>query len=476
MLLGLVLRLTNIIKPEGLWNDEYVSWHVASTPFFNGFWQEILKQCHMPLYYLYLKPFTGCSDSILRLTSVIPALLAIPIMYLVGKEVSKRAGYYAATITSILSFLVYYAQEVRFYSILFLFSVLSLLYLIRYIKYNDKKNLTLFIVSSVLILLTHVIGIIYVALTFFYIAYKRKRKSVYIYSIAAAVVLSLIISTNVLRMIPVSQWWGHFSYTNILFLFSDFFSPILTNNVNAPTVFFYNKSIALWQTIPTLIALFAMIKGAKKGLSFIVLGVILIMSSLAISGKLVFITKYSIEILPILILFLARGFAKLKQQGLILLAIFVLFHLSSYFTPYYVTKLRRTEGHKIVGDILNYQNPQNIIFTYYEPDRFSRYTNFDNKKLYYISKSNRVLYMSNPAQILSEIQVGETVSVVFLDSVSFFDEKYLQENKDNPMLPEMFVTFSNVKNSMIKRMNTDFKEFKVARGGAWTVIYAKRFK
>ncbi len=476
MLLGLVLRLTNIIKPEGLWNDEYVSWHVASTPFFNGFWQEILKQCHMPLYYLYLKPFAGSSDTILRLTSVIPALLAIPIMYLVGKEVSKRAGYYAATITSILSFLVYYAQEVRFYSILFLFSVLSLLYLIRYIKYNDKKNLTLFIVSSVLILLTHVIGIIYVALTFFYIAYKRKRKSVYIYSIAAAVVLSLIISTNVLRMIPVSQWWGHFSYTNILFLFSDFFSPILTNNVNAPTVFFYNKSIALWQTIPTLIALFAMIKGTKKGLSFIVLGVILIMSSLAISGKLVFITKYSIEILPILILFVARGLARLKQQGLILFAIFVLFHLSSYFTPFYVTKLKRTEGHKIVGDILNYQNPQNIIFTYYEPDRFSRYTNFDNKKLYYISKSNRVLYMSNPAQILSEIPVGETVSVVFLDSVSFFDEKYLQENKDNPMLPEMFVTFSNVKNSMIKRMNTDFKEFKVTRGGAWTVIYAKRFK
>ena len=43
MLLGLILRLTNIIKPEGLWNDEYVSWHVASTPFFGGFGEEILN-------------------------------------------------------------------------------------------------------------------------------------------------------------------------------------------------------------------------------------------------------------------------------------------------------------------------------------------------------------------------------------------------------------------------------------------------
>lgn len=476
ILLGFVLRLTNIIKPEGLWNDEYVSWHVASTPMFDGFWQEVFKQCHMPLYYLYLKPFAGFSDTILRLTSVLPSLLAILVMYFVGKEISKKVGYFAAIITSVLSFLIYYSQEVRFYSILFLFSGMSLLYLIRYVKYNDKKNLVLFVISNLLVLFTHIIGIIYVALTFFYLACRGKKKSVFLYSILGTAVLSLIFSVNVIKMIPSSQWWGHFSYTNILFLFSDFFSPILTNNVNAPTVFFYNKSIALWQTIPTLIALVAIIKGAKKGLSFVVFGLILVMSSLAMSDKLVFITKYSIEILPILILFAARGFASLKKTGFVLFVIFVLFHLSSYFTPFYVTKLRRTEGHKIVGDILNYQNPQNIIFTYYEPDRFSRYTNFENKNLYYISKINRFLYASNPAQILSEIPVGETVSVVFLDSVSFFDEKYLQENKDNPMLPEMFVTFSNVKNSIIKRMDADFREFKILKGGAWTVIYAKRFK
>lgn len=476
MLLGLVLRLTNIIKPEGLWNDEYVSWHVASTPFFDGFWQEVLKQCHMPLYYLYLKPFSGFSDTVMRLTSVIPELIAIYIMYLIGKEVSKKVGYYAAIITSILSFLIYYAQEVRFYSLLFLFSTLSLLYLIKYIKHSSKKNLTLFIISNLLILFTHIIGIIYVTLTCFYLAYKKKKKSILLYSIIILVATCIIISNTVLKMIPSSQWWGHFSYTNILFLFSDFFSPILTNNVNAPTVFFYNKSIALWQTIPTLITLLAIIKGAKKGLLLIVLGTIGIMSSLAISGNLVFITKYSIEILPILILFASRGFAKFKHKGFLLLVIFILFHLCSYFTPFYVTKLKRTEGHKIVGDILNYQNPQNIIFTYYEPDRFSRYTNLNNKKLYHISKSNRILYLSNPAQILSKIPIGETVAVVFLDSVSFFDEKYLQQNKDNPMLPEMFVTFSHIKNSIIQRMNNDFNDYKVARGGAWTIICAKRIK
>ena len=52
--------------------------------------------------------------------------------------------------------------------------------------------------------------------------------------------------------------------------------------------------------------------------------------------------------------------------------------------------------------------------------------------------------MDNPASILSKIPVGQSVSVVFLDSVSFFDEDFLYNNKNNTEIPEMFVMFSNV--------------------------------
>ena len=86
LLVGFILRLSFINKPEGLWNDEYVSWYVANTPFREGFWQEVLKQCHMPLYYLLLKPFASCSDIVLRLTSVVVGVLAIFAMYFAGKE------------------------------------------------------------------------------------------------------------------------------------------------------------------------------------------------------------------------------------------------------------------------------------------------------------------------------------------------------------------------------------------------------
>ena len=150
IIIGLLLRLSFINKPEGLWNDEYVSWYVANTPFQGGFWEEVLKQCHMPFYYLYLKPFVHCSDIILRLTSVLPGVLAIPVMYLAGKEYSKKTGIYAAAITAVLSFLVYYSQEVRFYSLLFLFTSLCLLFTIKLIKDSSKINFTGYIISCLL--------------------------------------------------------------------------------------------------------------------------------------------------------------------------------------------------------------------------------------------------------------------------------------------------------------------------------------
>ena len=474
IILGLLLRLTNIVKPEGLWNDEYVSWYVSSFPLFKGFWQEVVKQCHMPLYYLYIKPFANCSDTVLRLTSVLPGVIAIPVMYLAGKEYSKKAGYFAAIITSVLSFLVYYSQEVRFYSLLFLFSALSLLFTIKYLKKNDWQSLAGYIISNILILSTHIIGAVYVFLSLLYVVIKKKKFSVVLILMFITIIAFLKLPVNFLRMMPASQWWGNFSYTNILFLFSDYFSPILTNNVNAPPVFFYNKSLALWLTVPTLIALAGMAAGIRRGLALVAAGTVLALSVAASMGILVFITKYSIEILPILILFVALGFDRMKRSGIILLSLFVICHLGAYFTPHYVTKLKRYEGHKIVGDILNKQNSQNILFTYYEPDRFYRYANVDNKKLLYISKSNRHIYKDNPAEILSEIPAGESVSVVFLDSVSFFDDKFISANKNNPKIPEMFLTFSEVKNSLIKRLDKDFTDYEVSRGGYWTVIRAVR--
>lgn len=472
---GFLLRLTNIIKPEGLWNDEYVSWYTAQTPFNDGFWQVVVKQCHMPFYYLYLKPFSGCNDLILRLTSVIPSVAAITVMYLVGKEFSKKTSCFAATITAVLSFLIYYAQEVRFYSLLFLFTALSLLFLVRLVKRGS--GLAGYIISSLLILFTHVLGGIYVFFTLCYLLYKKQISKKIIAIIVCVSLFIIPLGVNILRMIPSSQWWGIFSYTNILFLFTDFLSPILTNNVNVPPVFFYSKNILfnIFLIIPTIIGVTGLAAGIKreKELSLISLCTVTTTVLLALSGVLVFITKYSIEVLPILILLISIGFSQIKF-GRILFILFIGFHILAIFTPFYPAKITRTEGHRLVCTLLNKQNPDKIIYTYYEPDRFERYLETKGDS-FYISKLNRFEYKENPQRILDNIKIGEKVSVVLLDSVSFIPPQFIEQAKQRN-IPEMFITFSGIKNGLIKGLEKDFKDFQVDKNGSWTIITGTRFK
>ena len=246
--------------------------------------------------------------------------------------------------------------------------------------------------------------------------------------------------------------------------------------MNAPPVFFYNKNLIAWLLLPCLIVIYPLIEGFKqiKGLGIIAFSTIIVMSILACTGTIVFITKYSIEILPIFLLALALGFEKLGKIGNILFAIFITIHLTAFFTPNYVTKIIRKEGQRIPAEIIIARNPDNIIFTYYEPNRFTRYIDLSNKKVFYISKINRFEYLDNPQEILENIQSGDRVSIVFLDSVSFFDKAFIKANANNPKIPEMFLTFSRIKNCLIDTLNNDYKDFQVDKLGSWTVITATK--
>ena len=478
-ILGLVLRLINIDKPEGLWNDEYVSWMVASTPLHNGFWQEVLKQCHMPLYYFYLKPFVNCSDLVLRLTSVVPSVFAIPVMYLAGKEFSRKTGRYTAALTATLPFLIYYSQEVRFYSLVFLLCALSMLFTIRLLKTESKKNWILWGSSLVLILLTHVLGVIYVFFNALYVIYKKKHVPAKIVGLCGIVcIIVFVFGINILKMLPSSQWWGRFGYSNILFLFSDFLSPILTNNVNAPAVFFYTNDficVAL-MTIPTVVAAVGLILGAKKekGIALIALLTILGMTSLALTGNIVFITKYSIEVLPIFILLISLGFN--KKFGNILIGVLLFFYICTVFTPYHPVWKARSEGNKLAADMINSVNSDNIIFTYYAPKRFERYLKINpNTRFLTIEKTDRFKYQDKPEVILANVKKGETASILILQSVSFIPQDKIKTAQEMN-IPEMFITFSKIKHGLISALKQDFTDYKVENKGEWILITAKKYK
>ena len=207
MLIGLLIRLMSVDKPFGLWNDEYVSWYISQKPLYGEFFDAVYKNCHMPFYYFYLKIWTflfGNQDLSLRISSVIPSVLGIPTMFFIGKKLKdSHAGLVCAILTAFSGFMIYFAQEVRFYSLLFLFSALAIFVTLKVLEKQSYLNYLLFYLTNILVMLTHTIGFVFVFfnfLTVFYVLKKENKISykqqVHLLSAGVLVFLLLFVSCS----------------------------------------------------------------------------------------------------------------------------------------------------------------------------------------------------------------------------------------------------------------------------------------
>lgn len=520
VVLGMALRLIFIDKPDGLWNDEYVSWAVASIPLGKGFWSAVFAQCHMPFYYFYLKFFMyffGQSDLLLRLTSVFAGVLSIIPMYFIGKEFKdEKLGVLCAAITSLSSFLIYFSQEVRFYALLFLFSALALLFTLKLIKEQTTKNIIGFIISNLLIIFTHAIGFIFVFLNLIFVGLylsKNKENKNIITTISVSLLGFILTCAPLLYIIfsprTQSQFWGHFTFSKLAFMLTDYFSPILINPVSLPDNFIgsINPNFTIFAIIPTLIALIGIIKTLiskdKKilGLFLVCLAYLSTLIIAAVFGKLVFITKYSIEIYPALILIMAFGLLEFKKAWRYLF-IFVFCFLNLFYIikdPNSTPKLHRPEGHKIVADLLNnaqLNNGDYILFNYYGQDRFKKYFDIDKYNTNSINKvnysdylgvknkedfkkiDNRVFDKNFKTNVLDKLKPNKKLSVVILKDVAMYsptqmyalvNDKIAYENA-----PFMFLVFSQVKNYTLRNCLQNLQILRIEEKGSWFVITFKK--
>ncbi len=530
LILALILRLLFINKPDGLWNDEYISWMISATPFSNGFINEMKSQCHMPFYYLYLKFFMtlfGQSDIILRLTSVFAGIISVIAMYFAGKEKDKRTGLLCAGFSAISSFLIYYSQEVRIYSILFFFSALTLLYTLKTLKNPDKKNLILCIFSNLMIMFTHTIGFVFVLFNLIFLSinlFKQYKKTIIIIW-SCLCISGLAMMPIVLKIFTTqsfSQWWGSFSISRIGYLFTDYFSPVLTNLTNCPEFFRHDILFIICAIIPSLIAIVLIIKSLIKnktniGLFSIALLTTVVLAAAAILGKLVFITKYSIEIYPILIYLACSGLSDIENKKLrnIIIILYSTISLGYLiFHPTSAPKIRRAEGHKIMTDILTRMDLQKgdvILLEYYPKQRFEKYFDFSDYKTVSINKGNfskyitpetsynqaykngkkiyknyflgqRNTYFENKLKttIINKLKPNQSVVMVTLDSVSFHPPEEVKsiaaDKQTYSKEPLLFLIFSYIKETTFNELAKSLQVTKLEKKGNWTIIKFTKLK
>lgn len=544
MLIAILFRFWCLDKPEGLWNDEYVSWFIASKKDFSVFLTEMLKNCHTPLYYLYLKLwmfFFSDSDISLRISSVIPSLIAILTMFFVGKEAKDiKLGLLCSFLTAISSFHIYFAQEVRLYSLLFLFSSLTLLFFIKTAKAQSAKNFILYFLLNALICAVHTLGIIFSIInicSLLILLYKENElfkqriksfASILRYILPFLIVVAIIspFLYSIAFSNSLSQFWSQFSLSKIAFNFTDYFSPIQTNIVNSPdTMMAYiikngeiNYVFIIFAIIPALIGITGIINAIKEKnhilntyfLASLLFFLCLIILSLV--GKMILITKYSSEIYPALILLFAYGVTSFKREYIrnLLLIIFVALNLFYLITSSDSAPQRtRSEGHLAVVKLLENSRLKNtdiVLLTYYDVDKFERYlANKNQYKFYSINKFNFNYSMFNnndyfetikygktiykdyfkefPNQIIikytkdnfiSNMQKGDRIGIVFLNTVSFLSNEKIQNiinnNKEYDRTPFIFLSFSALKNSLLYAFKDNYKIDSITQAGDWTLF------
>ena len=466
-LLGLGLRLLNLNKPEGMWNDEYLTWEIAKASFPYEFFQAILRNCHAPLHYIYLKLWIlafSDSDVSLRMSSLVPGVLSIIIMFFVGREAGKKtsdtAGLISAGLCAVSSFLIYFSQEVRIYSLLFLLSALNVLCALKTLENPSKKNCMFFVLTSFLLLLEHTIGFVFVFFSTVSLILFASKKSKFKKFLLTALVVALIIFIPLagLHIYNVmfnqqyfSQWWAPFSWAKLAFFFTDLFSPYLVNITNAPPSFWsmvynghtINWGFTLFAFIPLGIAAFCMVKALfdfDKKIRYILLtsfGVYFTVLIASLFGKILFLTKYMTEIYPLLILLCTAGFVSFKSKGLkitlatVYTVVCIFFIFASQYSP---VKLIRTEGQNIpvaMLKVLKYDNDDKVLFLYYPKERFLKYSKEipENINTSHISKYDFLFIKDNDEIMKDTYAEGKiTYKPVFASNVNIGLDKFLKKN------------------------------------------------
>ncbi len=165
MAFGTVLRLFQVAT-QSLWFDELLSITISRLPLN----QVIFSPASIdpPLYYVLLHfwMMIGRNDYIVRLLSVVPGILGIPAIFVLGRKLfGTTVGWIAAIIFAINPYQLFYAQEARMYSLLVLFSILSLWTYARAQDFGRVRDWMLWICTMLLALYTHnFAGLLLVAL------------------------------------------------------------------------------------------------------------------------------------------------------------------------------------------------------------------------------------------------------------------------------------------------------------------------
>jgi 4-amino-4-deoxy-L-arabinose transferase-like glycosyltransferase len=369
---------------QSLWVDEILTMNHTNPDFsFKETYDKVMFWEFIPHLFFYLcKLFFsafGYSSLTGRILSGIIGVLGVYAMYLLGKKLTnKNGGLIAAALIAVNSFHITFSQEIRPYGLLFLFTVLSFYRLFVFFEKTNFKNAIIFGVFSSLILHAHFFGFITLfsqLVIWFFMLYqksKEERKPFFICSIIAALTIIVVFLPALEPFIRVknidSFWLPKPSATVYTEIFKSFLG---------------NSELLIFMAQALVILFFVFISKqnisneknySRNNITFVTLSIWLLISLLIplIKSHLdvpMILSRYFINILPILILAITFGFVSIKNSLLkrFLLIAFLLISLIDLFVvqQFYHT-VRKTQYREVTQKIIE-NNPSNyMVFTQWD--------------------------------------------------------------------------------------------------------------
>jgi len=180
---SLFVRLHGV-GDESVWLDEAISIHNAQYSLSETF---SIPEAHPPLYRILLSVIVtlfGVDIFWIRLFSVLCGVLAVLVTALMGSDLfDKPIGLIAATLIAFSPYHIYFSQEARMYSLFVLLSLLSIYsFIVLYRAPENKKYWGLYILTTLLMIYTHLFGVFTViAQSIFFMVFmllKGKQRTV----------------------------------------------------------------------------------------------------------------------------------------------------------------------------------------------------------------------------------------------------------------------------------------------------------
>ncbi len=179
-LVGLGLRFA---IPRGLWLDEVTSVFQARMGYGAMLNDLRTTDVHPPLYFSVLwvaiRWLHSSGELAVRIPSIIPGALVVPMLYALGKEAyDKRTGVVAAVVGSVAPLMVWYSQEARMYALLMLFGVIAMWAQVRVLRRGGVVPWVIYALASAAMVWTQYFGLwqlVAQQLVFLIAMWRRRR-------------------------------------------------------------------------------------------------------------------------------------------------------------------------------------------------------------------------------------------------------------------------------------------------------------